>query len=59
MKTRELLKRKRFGVLFRPESFWIGLHKSKACKRNCLNIIPTLTIWWTKKDGLPVDIKMM
>lgn len=43
-----------FGVLGRIESFWIGLHYSKHCKRYCLNIIPCITIWWTKKDGLPV-----
>lgn len=49
----------RFGILFRKESFWIGLHYSKACKRFCLNLIPCITIWFIKKDGLPVDIKRM
>lgn len=46
------------GILFRPESFWMGLHYSKACKRYCLNIIPCFTIWWTI-NGLPVDINKM
>lgn len=48
-----------FGLLFRPQSFWIGLHYSKECKRYCLNIIPCFTIWWTKRGGLPVDKSKM
>ena len=43
------------GILFRLQSFWIGLHYSKQCKRYCLNIIPCLTIWWISGDGLAVD----
>lgn len=54
------IKRKpNFGILFRLESFWIGLHYSKACKRYCLNLLPCITIWWCKKDGFPVDLKRM
>jgi len=47
------------GIIIRKESFWIGLHYSKACKRYCLNIIPCVTIWWIKKGGLPVDTNKM
>jgi hypothetical protein len=47
------------GIIFRLESFWIGLHYSKNCKRYCLNIIPCVTIWWIKKNGKPVDKKLM
>lgn len=43
----------KFGILFRPASFWIGIHYSYACKRTCINIIPCVTIWFTPKDGLP------
>lgn len=45
----------KIGILFRPQSFWIGLHYSIACKRYCLNLIPCVTIWWCSKDGLCVD----
>lgn len=51
--------KRHFGILFRKESFWMGVHYSKECKRYCLNILPCITIWWTKKGGLPVDIKRM
>lgn len=45
----------KYGILFRPQSFWIGIHYSIACKRYCLNIIPCITIWWCNEEGLPVD----
>lgn len=51
--------KRHYGYLFRKESFWIGLHYSKECKIYCLNLIPCLTIWWTKKGGLPVNLKRM
>lgn len=44
-----------YGFLFRIQSFWIGLHYSKHCKRYCLNIIPCCTLWWTKRDGFAVN----
>ena len=50
---------KKIGILFRKESFWIGLHYSKANQRFCLNIIPCVTIWWTKKGGVQPDISKM
>lgn len=47
-----------FGILFRYQSFWIGLHYSKHCKRYCLNIIPCCTLWWTINGHKP-DLKLM
>ena len=48
-----------YGILFRPQSFWIGIHYSIACKRYCLNILPCITIWWCSETGLPVDRSKM
>ncbi len=42
---------KRYGVILRLNSFWIGLHYSQFNKRYCLNILPCIIIWWIKKDG--------
>lgn len=50
---------KTFGTLIRLESFWIGIHYSKACKRYCINILPCFTIWFILKDGLCVDTTKM
>lgn len=50
---------KKVGVLVRAESFWIGLHYSKSCKRYCLNVIPCVTFWWIKPGGKPADITKM
>jgi len=47
----------RWGVLFRWRSFWVGLHYSTSHKRFCLNLIPCVTIWWTRKGGdVPKDV---
>ncbi len=40
------------GIMFRLESFWIGAHYSKRNKRWCINPIPGMTVWITKKDGI-------
>lgn len=42
-----------YGVLFRTNSFWIGLHYSPYNKRYCLNLLPFFTIWWIKQNGNP------
>lgn len=42
-----------FGILFRWQSFWIGLHYSEYCKRYSLNLLPCVTIWWTVRGGQP------
>lgn len=54
-----ILFQKKWGVLVRLESAWIGLHYSKSCKRFCLNILPCITIWWIKEGGFAVDLKRM
>lgn len=33
------------GVLFRLQSFWVGIHHSKYTKRTCINLLPCITIW--------------
>jgi len=35
----------RWGILFRLESFWIGIHHSKYAQRTCINFLPCLTLW--------------
>jgi hypothetical protein len=45
------MKNKKYGVIFRLKSFWIGCHYSDYNKRFCLNILPCFTIWWITKDG--------
>lgn len=39
------------GFLFNLGSFWIGVHYSAYNKRYCINIIPCVTLWITKKGG--------
>ena len=46
---------KNFGFIFRPKSFWMGIHYSDYNKRFCMNIIPCCTIWWIKKGGVRPD----
>ncbi len=38
-------------ILFRPTSFWVGLHYSDLYNRYCLNLIPMITITWSGKRG--------
>lgn len=40
-----------FGLLVNWKSFWIGGHYSEHHKRLCVNIVPCITIWWTKPGG--------
>ena len=40
-----------FGVLFNPKALWIGAHYGEHHKRWCINILPCLTVWWTKPGG--------
>lgn len=47
----------KFGVLFRLQSFWIGIHYSPYNKRFCINLIPCVTIWIIKKGGIIPDPK--
>ncbi len=41
----------KFGVLFKPTSMWVGIHYSPYNRRFCINLIPLVTIWITKKGG--------
>lgn len=42
----------KFGILFRPQSFWIGCHWSPKNKRFCLNILPFITFWLVSEGGI-------
>lgn len=39
------------GWLFRPGSFWIGLHWSAENKRICVNFVPCITFWVVLQGG--------
>lgn len=39
------------GLLVNWRAFWVGAHYSKTDKRLCLNLIPCVTLWWTKPGG--------
>lgn len=45
------------GLLIRLESFWLGIHYSPYNKRFCINLLPCITIWITKKGGIKPDYK--
>lgn len=47
------------GILFRLQSFWIGIHYSKYCKRWCINLIPCVTLYICKSDGMIPNLKLM
>lgn len=41
------------GIIpFRPGAIWIGVHYSKLNRRFCINIIPFVTIWVCKPNGI-------
>lgn len=42
----------KIGVIFRLESFWIGIHYSKYLNRLHINILPCITIWISLKSPL-------
>jgi|GEM_PF-734568 len=43
--------KRKWGVLFRWQSWWIGAHYSDYNKRLCVNLIPLVTIWIAAADG--------
>jgi len=49
----------RTGILFRLASFWIGIHYSKSCKRWCLNLIPCVTLYINKPNGVLPSLKLL
>lgn len=42
----------RVGLLWNWRAAWVGLHHSKADRRTCVNLIPFLTIWYTRPGGM-------
>ena len=43
---------KRFGVLFRWGSLWVGGHWSPRNRRVCINLVPCVTFWFIRKGGI-------
>ncbi len=41
----------KWGVIWQPGAWWIGVHYSPFCKRYCVNIVPWLTLWVAEPDG--------
>jgi hypothetical protein len=41
-----------FGILFRRNAFWIGVHFDERNKRYCINPIPFVTIWICHPGGI-------
>ena len=42
----------RAGVVFRWSSFWVGAHYSRFNRRLCINLLPFVTIWFTRRGGV-------
>lgn len=42
----------KWGVIFRWQSFWVGVHYSSKAQRWCVNLIPGVTVWVAKPNGL-------
>lgn len=42
----------RVGLLWNWRAAWVGVHHSKEAKRTCVNVVPFLTIWYTKPGGI-------
>ena len=40
-----------FGVLVNTSALWVGAHYYNATKRWCINVLPCLTVWFTKRGG--------
>lgn len=49
--TRKGTKKHKVGVLLNWHAGWIGWHYSEHHKRLCINLIPCVTLWWTKPGG--------
>lgn len=41
----------KWGILYRLNSIWIGVHYSPHNKRYCINLLPFVTIWIIKPGG--------
>ncbi len=42
---------RKWGVLFRLRSFWVGVHYSDRDRRVCVSLLPCLTVWFVLRDG--------
>lgn len=42
----------RVGLLWNWRACWVGVHHSKEAKRTCVNLVPFLTIWYTRPGGM-------
>lgn len=42
----------RVGLLWNWRAAWVGVHHSKEAKRTCVNLVPFLTIWYTRPGGM-------
>lgn len=40
------------GLLLNKNALWVGAHYSPAHKRLCINVLPGVTLWWTKPGGM-------
>lgn len=40
-----------FGLLFNLSALWVGVHYSPYCKRTCINLVPTITLWVAQPGG--------
>lgn len=45
------VKRLTCGVLFRLQSFWLGVHYSTYDRRICINLLPCVTLWVALPGG--------
>ena len=39
------------GLLVNWQALWVGAHYSTYAKRWCVNLLPCVTVWWTKPGG--------
>jgi len=46
-----LVKRRRWGIVFRWGSLWVGGHWAGQHKRLCVNLIPFVTVWVIGEGG--------
>lgn len=40
------------GLLWNWRAGWVGYHHSARYRRTCVNLIPFLTIWYTRPGGM-------
>lgn len=40
------------GLLINRHAWWIGAHYSTGNARLCVNLVPCVTVWWTRPGGI-------